>query len=515
MTSKSVKHRLKNFDLLVKQIQTSTAPVMGEAQHTRKERVLHLLNHWPEFLKYYFPNWASSEFAPFHIRGGNAVVNFTEKKNIFAWKISRNLSKTTFWQMFSIYLALRKVSGITPPSGVGGFDTGLWWSKTYDQASDMLTSIRLQYEYNQKLIQDFGEFKTFGQWDGESFTTSQGIWWKAIGKGQSPRGAKKDEKRPSIIIGDDFDDDEELRSGKRLDQSWQWITDALMPVMDVSQHGLYVFLNNLLAKDSLMARAYGMADYAETVNLLDDRGKPSWAARHTLADCQYMIGKIGTRAAQKEYFNNPVVEGKVFKEEWMQTKPMKSLTGYYALLAYLDPSFKSKKNADHKALVLIGLKDGEFHIIKTFCNVATVEEMVEWHYELEAYVKAKNAICEFWMEEVFLQDLLYKDFAEVAKRKGWPIGVQGDTRKKPDKDARISAMAGYFERGQIFFNEMEMDNHHMMRMREQLLLFEPGFTGIKKDGPDALEGGLFKLLEKVQKSEPTVWGKRTESKNRY
>jgi hypothetical protein len=124
-------------------------------------------------------------------------------------------------------------------------------------------------------------------------------------------------------------------------------------------------------------------------------------------------------------------------------------------------------------------------------------------------------VCEFWMEEVFLQDLLYKDFAEVAKRKGWPIGVQGDTRKKPDKDMRIGAMAGYFERGQIYFNEAEKDNHHMIMLKQQIMLFQPGNTGIKKDGPDALEGALFKMMDKVQMSAPQSFGKRQRGKNMY
>lgn len=506
---RSNKQRLKEFDELIKQIKSSTPAQIGEAPHVRKERVKQLLNDWPRALKYYFPNWAQSDFADFHIRGGNAVLNFKQTKNVFAWMISRNLSKTTYWQMFSVYLGLRKISGMDH-----GYDTGIYWSKTYDQASEMLTSIRLQYEYNQKLIQDFGEFKSFGSWDEESFTTSQGIWWKALGKGQSPRGSKKDEKRPSIIIGDDFDDDEELRSPKRLEQSWQWVTDALWPVMDVSQKGLYVFLNNRLAKDSLMSRAYEMADYKDTVNLLDENGKPTWHQRHKLEDCQYMIQKMGTRASQKEYFNNPVTEGRVFKEEWLQVKKME-LKGYFALLAYLDPSFKSKKNADHKALILLGLKNGEIHVVKAYCDVASVAQMVEWHYDLLAYVKSQNAVCEFWMEEVFLQDLLYKDFNEAAVRKGYPIGVRGDKRQKPDKDARISAMSGHFERGQVFFNADEMSNHHMQRLREQLLLFEPGYTGIKKDGPDAMEGGLFKLMEKVQASAPVSAGSRRKSKNMY
>jgi predicted phage terminase large subunit-like protein len=293
--------------------------------------------------------------------------------------------------------------------------------------------------------------------------------------------------------------------------------DALLPTLDVSQNAFIAALNNIIAPKSLMTRVMDIADYSAKINLMDDRGQPRWKARHTFDDCHWMITKIGTLAAQKEYFNNPISEGKVFKSEWIQDKAMltSNRDKYTALIAYLDPSFKSKKNADHKALILLGLKDAEFHVLKCYCDRATVEDMIEWHYEMEKYVKSNNMACEFWMEEVFLQDLLYKDFAEAAKRKGWPIGVQGDTRQKPDKDARISAMAGYFERGQMYFNEAEKDNHHMIMLKQQILLFQAGNTGIKKDGPDSLEGALFKMMEKVQHAAPQDYGKRTKGKNMY
>jgi phage terminase large subunit-like protein len=506
--SRNATQRLKGLAALVKAIQTSTPAEIGENLADKEKRVLTLLGDWRAFMKYYFPHWASSEFAPFHERGGDAVLRFSQKKNIFAWMVARDLAKTTWWQMMAVYLNCRAIKGLAP-----GYMTGLWWSKTFDQASEMIRALRLQYEYNKRLISDFGEFKTYAVWADDKFVTSQGITWRALGKGQSPRGAKEEEKRPDIIIGDDFDDDEEVLNDARLEKSWQWIMGALWPTIDVSAHALFVVLNNKLAEGSLMAKLYEIADYRETVNLTDEHGRPSWS-RHSVADCQYMIGKMGTLLAEREYFNNPIRQGTVFKMEWLQEKAM-SPHEYPFLIAYLDPSFKSRKNADHKALMLLGLKEGEIHILKAYCDRATVEDMVEWHYELESYVKNRGAVCEFWMEEVFLQDLLYKDFAEAARRKGWPIGVQGDKRQKPDKDSRIAAMAGYFERGQVYFNTAEKGNHHMQNLKQQILLFQQGNTGIKKDGPDALEGGLYKLMEKVQTAQPVSYGKRQRVKNMY
>jgi hypothetical protein len=286
--SKQINDKLKSLDLLIRQIKSSAPAQVGESSHQRRDRVKYLLNNWQEFHKYYYPDWCKSPFAPFHIRCGDAAISFKQKKYMMALAWARNLSKTTFWQMHAPYINLRWVHGLSH-----GFNAGIWWNKTWDMAAEDLTSIRLQFEHNPKLKQDFGDFKSFGQWDENSFTTAQGIFWKALGKGQSPRGSKKDEQRVNFIIGNDFEDDEEILNDRRLEKSWQWYTDAMIPVMDVSDSGLYVTLNNILSKNGLQARALEMADYKDVVNLLDRRGKPTWKARHSLEDCQFMIKKMG------------------------------------------------------------------------------------------------------------------------------------------------------------------------------------------------------------------------------
>ena len=502
----------KRFEALEKQIKASTADVaIDESPEARRVRVAALLDDWPGFLKYYFPNWASSEFAAFHLRGGNAILTSKKKKMFFAWMIARDMAKTTFWQMFAIYLTCRSLYNLHH-----GYRNVVWWSKTFDQASEMLRAIRLQFEYNQRLLNDFGTFKTVSIWADDKFVTSQGqgISFRALGKGQSPRGTKEDEKRPDLIIGDDFDDDEEVLNDIRLEKSYQWIMGALWPTMDVSAHALFVVLNNKIGERSLMARLYEQADYKETINLLDANGNPTWK-RHSKEDCQYMISKMGTLLAEREYFNNPITEGKVFRKDWMRYKALPALNEYLALVAYLDPSFKNKKNSDHKSWVLIGLHRGELHVVKAFCDRASVDEMIEWGYVLDQLVRSGGSACELWMEEVFLQDLLYKDFNAVAQAKGKPLPLNGDKRQKPDKDARIASLSGYFERGNWYFNEAEKDNHHMVNLIYQFTSFQPGHTGIKKDGPDACEGAVFKLMEKVVTNVPATMGKRNKHKNMY
>jgi hypothetical protein len=260
----------------------------------------------------------------------------------------------------------------------------------------------------------------------------------------------------------------------------------------------------------------GIVDWHEAVNLMNAaRTHATWAARHSVEDCRVMIRKTGKIKAEAEYFNNPVICGKIFNKDWIQYKPMRALGSYAALVAYLDPGFSSKKNADHKSWVLMGLLDGELHVIKAFCGSASIEEMVEWGYALHEYVRDNGGSCDFVMEEVFFQSILYKDFHAAARRKGYPLPLSGDTRQKPDKDQRIAALSGFFERGEWYFNALEKENHHMANLVFQFTSFQPGFTGIKKDGPDACEGAQYKLVERVIVNGPVSYGRRSKSKNMY
>lgn len=511
----NVKRQLQGWEEYVQNIKSSTPIILDEQPEQRKARIESLLNNPAKFMNYYFPSSASSDFAPFHKRGMKQVEDNHTRKFAFGWAIARDHAKTTFWQMFSIYITLK--------GWYGKNCSTLWVSKTYDQAAEMIAYIRLEFEHNQRLINDFGEQRTLGQWTDDKFVLRCGASWKALGKGQSPRGTKNKDRRPKIIIIDDIDDDEEVLNDSRLDKSHDWIWGALFGSFDIKGNHLFVMLNNIIGKNSLMARAlYGHPepgqnlkfDHSEVINILDTKGKPSWP-RYTLEECNDMIRKMGTRLANREYFNNPVTEGKVFKNEWLQYKKLPALNQYKYLVAYLDPSFKNKKTSDHKSLILVGLHRGEYHIVKVFCAKASVAEMIGWHYAMDDYLRMNNATAHFFMEEVFLQDLLYDDFKAEAQIRKYHIPVKGDTRKKPDKDSRISACSGDFERAMVYFNIEQKDDHHMIQLYEQFSLFEMGKNGIPKDGPDSYEGAKEKLKTLVFTADPGETGDRAKPKNTW
>ncbi|MEQ9022257.1 MAG: hypothetical protein RLN82_05795, partial [Pseudomonadales bacterium] len=203
-----------------------------------------------------------------------------------------------------------------------------------------------------------------------------------------------------------------------------------------------------------------------------------------------------------------------FKREWMQFKSLPSFNQYNDMVAYYDGGYKDTATSDSKSLVLVGILKGEYHIIKTYTGKATRMEAVEWHYDLHGWLRDQSAACRWYMEEVFMLDMLYDDFKAAAESKGYPIPLLGDTRKKPNKDLRIQSLAGAFERGNVYFNKAEESSHHMKTLIEQFLAFQPGKKTLK-DGPDACEGAMHLLMDRIMASEPIHLGPRRTSKFQF
>lgn len=496
----TTKTALRDWDAHVKAILQATDVDDNEHALDREKRVKRLEDNPAEWASYYFPHYKSAEFAHFHKQFFKDVISRDRVYVVREW--ARSHAKSVSAMMIGLYCVL-----------TGRNKNVVLASYNESNASELLTPFRLELESNQRIINDYGKQKSLGDWEAGRFITKGGASFRAIGSGQSPRGTRNQEARPDLIICDDLDEDEMCRNPKRLDEAWEWMTGALYGCFDIIGTARFIVVGNRIAKDSLVARAAEKADLHSRINILDDKGQPSWKERYTLEDCQYMIDKMGYRLSQREYFNNPLTEGKTFKREWMQFRKLPALSRYKYLVAYLDPGFKKTKTSDTKSWILIGLFEGKFHVRKVFCGKASIEEMVAWGYEIDKLCKTKSATCLMKMEEVFLQDLLYKDFEAAGKTNGFVLPVSGDKRKKPDKDSRIAAMSGHFERGNVVFDEDIEKDHHAIALIDQLLVFEPGVNS-RKDGPDALEGGLFILQSMIVNDAPISAGPSARSNDR-
>ncbi len=459
---------IRNFEQHCEQILQSTTVGRLEKPGEKEARIKRAQKDFRYFVEYYFPHYAKVPSADFHVKAANNVLRHNVLRAVFEW--FRGAAKSTNCNvLIPLWLKIQPKREINVMVLVG---------KSQDSAKTLLSDLQAELTHNQRYINDFGEQFNFGSWEEGEFVTKDGVAFFARGRGQSPRGLRHRENRPDFIVLDDIDDDELVKNEARVDDVIEWIFDALFGAMDMGK-GRFIMVGNRIHSRSVLAKmAQRLEDVKKgnkanklsndditakllhtRVNALDENGGVTWEGRYTKEQIAEMIAFMGYRSSQKELFNNPIEEGKVFKKEWFQYKRLPPVSTYKHLIAYLDGGFKKTKTTDSKALILAGLWKGEFHIVKTYVGQATIEEMIAWHYDLDEWLKQRNATCLWYMEEVFLLDLLYDHFAAAAKKRKYQIPMIGDKRKKPDKDLRIESTAGLYERGNVWWNIAEEGSH--------------------------------------------------------
>jgi len=226
---------------------------------------------------------------------------------------------------------------------------------------------------------------------------------------------------------------------------------------------------------------------------VNNAGEPMWREKYTQEFWQQLRKGTSLHSWRREYMNDPVEEGTIFQERWINWKDALPLHEYDRIIAYCDPSFKSTVHSDYKAIKVWGKKGTELHLIKCFVRQCSIAEMVRWFYELHESIP-QGVICEYWIEANFLQDLNLDEFHRQGEQRGYQLPIRPDKRQKPDKFARIESLSPLYENGYVFYNAKERNTSDMQRAIEQLLAFEHG-SKAADDSPDADEGAIHLLQQ--------------------
>lgn len=495
---------------------TQTASPGKESDVDRDRRITRLRRDYAAFCEYYFPHFltltdkASGKpvrvihNASFHNEAARRIRENPNLKAVFMWP--RGHAKSTHMDIFvPLWLIFQDTPLVHFMVVVG---------KSEDAAQRLLGDIQAELEFNQRLIADFGSQKSMGEWTEGEFTTENGVHFLAVGRGQSPRGLRNREDRPDYIVIDDLDDDEMCKSERRVREMTEWVLDALFGAMDVGR-GRFIMVGNLIGKNSVLANiAAKKGVYLSKIYAVDKDGNPVWKDKWTKEEAQAYAAFVGYRSWQKEMMHNPIIEGAIFKHDWIRYKKMLPLHKYDELICYTDPSFKATTRNDYKASRLWGKKGNELHLINCYVRQDTVGGMVRWLYNLYESLP-DNVTVRFMMEANFLQDTILDEFTEEGNRRGYQLPISGDKRQKPDKLQRITDISPLWERGFVFYNEDLKDNADMQTGIDQTLALEKG-SAAHDDAPDADEGAIWYLQRnaRVTSFKPRM-GTRPSAKNAW
>jgi hypothetical protein len=482
-----------------------SSPATKENQAAKKKRIDNLLKpgHESQFAKYYFAHLIDSDFAYFQKRDMRKVNECDDLMALMEYP--REHAKSTIFGVIMPMLLIAK-------KDFSGMVVG---SATEPKANKLLADLQSELMFNLRFISDFGEQYNAGKWSEGHFTSKEGFGFWAFGRGQSPRGIKESAWRPKYGLIDDIDDKRTVKNENLCDEGLEWILEDFYGCLPITA-SRFIMLGNRIYRTSILAKFAGDIEENDPIREglyhskvyalensrthkmdLSNKGVPAWKERYTYAMLWKKINRMGRRSGLKEYFHQHIIEGKVFKKEHLPWTDVLNLNAYDELITYTDPSYKNSMTSDCKATGLIGKIGRYYDIIDIFDRQCSTAEMVRNHYAIAQQVPS-SLETRHWMEANFIQDLMLEEYFRYGEEHPPMLRIRGDKRKKPDKTVRIENLTPLTEQCFIRFNRALKHKPDMITLRDQFLGFPD--SRIHDDGPDMVEGAIFKLDKKRHKS---------------
>lgn len=135
-------------------------------------------------------------------------------------------------------------------------------SKTYDLACEKIEQAKQELLDNEKIKHVF-QLKSIIRDRENDFIAEMSDGYRfrmrALGMGQATRGLSWGTMRPTLILGDDMEDDEEVLSKERREKGMRWILNTLMPMGGEKTD--YRFFGTILHNDSCLVKLLNMPSF--------------------------------------------------------------------------------------------------------------------------------------------------------------------------------------------------------------------------------------------------------------
>lgn len=518
---------LADYEAHANWVMQSTALAQQERPEDKLKRIKALEADYIAWFEYYFPNYAKKKCSWFHRKMADIIIK--NKRLRFLAEMYRSAAKSVHLVMgipLFLYLVLHELNFM------------LLVGETEKKAKQLLSGIQAQLEYNQRLKNDYGDKFQHGDWAEGDFTTTDGVKFMSLGFGQNPRGAREQASRPDYIAVDDVDSKKHVKNDTLMREGVDYITEDIWGCFDSDEHGIerFVFANNNFNKNSITNRlklyfksvlSGGFDDEDEeetpmpsthntlfevfTVCAVKDLTtfEPEWAEKTSAEYWRNKFASMPYRSFMREYMHTHIEDGAIFKFEDILYCVPHELKEYDGLCLYGDLSYKDK--GDYKALVLVGKKGRDFHIIHVFLRRKSRAKAAVWLYDLYEDEELKGLRIRYYIEGLFAMDEFVTDFDNEGEIRGYYIPVVADKRSKADKYDRIESMSGHFEGHHVFFNS-EKKTKDLTELIDQFLAFEKG-SSANDDGPDAVQGAFSKLNVSTRKAKGrSIFGRRVSMK---
>lgn len=407
-------------------------------------------------------------------------------------------------------------------------------SDSSDQAEGFLENIRVEFEENEALREDFGDL--VGKvWRSNVLVTSTNIKVEAIGSGKKIRGRKHRNWRPDLLVLDDIENDENVRTPEQRAKLESWFQKAVSKAGD--DYTDIVYIGTLLHYDSLLAKTlknpgYRAVKYRAVISFSkeDDLWKTwediytdlsndaheqdakaffernrarmlegtevLWEEKLSYYDLMVMRVTDGEASFNSEEQNEPInPDDCIFNPEWFEYYNEAEIDfkdRNYLFFGFVDPSLGKSKHSDFSAIITMAKHKvtGYMYVMDADIERRHPDRIIEDVLEKEKWLRHDfgRGYKKFGAETVQFQWFLKEELAKASARAGLYLPIE-EVPQTSDKTMRVQTLQPDVKNHYIKFNKRHK------RLMEQMEHFP---MGAHDDGPDALEG-CRTLAKKIKK----------------
>jgi predicted phage terminase large subunit-like protein len=399
------------------------------------------------FFSIYFSRYLKYETAPFQKK---IIAIAEDQKNKLAVIVAfRGSSKSTLVTTASV---IWSVLGAPQKKFI------IILSQTEQKARQHLQNVKRELEGNELLRKDLGPFdEEKNQWGSTALIIKKFDAKIIMGSvEQSIRGLRFGEHRPDLIILDDVEDTDSVRTQEGRDKTYNWLTSEVLPAGD--KNTKVILVGNLLHEDSLLKRLEVRIKNNEIDGIyreypiIDDENKPLWPGKYpTPADIEEERRKTMSPIAWAREYLLKIISNdeQLIPREWIKYYSYLPPHDFHSYCATgIDLAISQKENADYTAMVSAQVhgqrKDLHIYILPNVVNKRLTS--------LETLEQAKIISSSLGRGKLFIEDVGYQSsLVEHLKNENYP--AKGVKIHGLDKYARLSAVSSLVQSGKVLFPE--------------------------------------------------------------
>lgn len=381
-----------------------------------------------------------------------------------------------------------------------------------DQALPMLEAIKAELEFNPRLMMDFPQATGQGRvWQVGTIVTANDAKVQVFGSGKRMRGLRHGPHRPDLAIGDDLENDENVRSPEQRDKLESWLKKTVLSLGPADDSMDVVIIGTILHYDSVLSRLLknplwksrkfkamiewphnmslwdrweeillndgeqdALAFYQERKAEMEAGAVVSWPAAQPLYKLMVKRARDGRPAFDSEQQNDPVSGDDAPFANCIQFWVNRLIE--WRFFGACDPSLgKQGASRDPSALLVGGFNrnTGILDVVEALIKKRLPDRIIEDVIALQREYK-----CLLWAVEIVqFQEFLKTELVKRAASRGMPVPAVG-IKPSTDKLLRIETLQPHMANGLIRLHPSQNT------LIDQLRHFP---KADHDDGPDALQ----------------------------